>query len=314
MEPDAKWPRVVLRLAAIYNLCWGAWVILFPNHLFQWTGIQPPNYPGIWQCVGMIVGVYGIGYWIAGEDYRVHWPIVLVGFLGKLFGPIGFLQTALSGGLPWAWGWTIVTNDLIWWIPFASMLYLAFKYHNQPTVRFRVHDSPPELPTPVVSNGLSLVELSSDKPVLLVFLRYSGCTFCRENLVRLAKLRSELLSMGIRPVVVHMSTPEDGQKMLDAFGLAELVHISDPGCVLYQKYQLARGKLGQLFGPAVWWKGFLAAIYYRYGFGKLSGDGFQLGGSVLLRRGEVVKAFPGRDASATIPEPSQLSTADVCKL
>ena len=54
------------------------------------VGMEPPNYPELWQCIGMIVGVYGIGYLAAAADPLGHWPITLVGFLGKMFGPIGF--------------------------------------------------------------------------------------------------------------------------------------------------------------------------------------------------------------------------------
>ena len=115
----------VLRAAAIYNVLWGGFVVLFPNLIFQWMGMPAPNYPEIWQAVGMIVGVYGIGYWIAARDPMVHWPIVLVGFLGKLFGPIGFLTSTL----PWKFGWINVTNDLIWWIPFAMILWKARAHH-----------------------------------------------------------------------------------------------------------------------------------------------------------------------------------------
>jgi hypothetical protein len=128
------WTKKVLYAAAIYNVVWGAAVIAAPLALFRWAGMDEPRYPQIWQCVGMIVGVYGIGYWIAARDPYRHWPIVLVGFLGKVFGPIGFLQAAVSGALPWSWGATIITNDLIWWIPFASILYLAFR-HNTKTSR-----------------------------------------------------------------------------------------------------------------------------------------------------------------------------------
>jgi hypothetical protein len=116
----------VLRLAAAYNILWGGAVVLFPLLPFRWAGYPEPNYPQIWQCVGMIVGVYGVGYAIAARNPLVHWPIVLVGLLGKLFGPVGFLYYALRGALPWGFGWTILTNDLLWWLPFAVILRRAY--------------------------------------------------------------------------------------------------------------------------------------------------------------------------------------------
>jgi hypothetical protein len=115
----------VLIAAGIYNLLWGAAVILYPSALFRFAQMELPRYPQIWQCVGMIVGVYGIGYLIAASDPLRHWPIVLVGFLGKVFGPIGFVGALVRGDLPLAFGVTIISNDLIWWVPFGAILYLA---------------------------------------------------------------------------------------------------------------------------------------------------------------------------------------------
>ena len=34
----SRWMKVVLSAAGVYNLVWGAWVILFPPALFQWVG------------------------------------------------------------------------------------------------------------------------------------------------------------------------------------------------------------------------------------------------------------------------------------
>ncbi len=116
------WASRWLWAAGIYNLLWGATTIAFPHFLFDISGIDRLNYPEIWQCVGMIVGVYGIGYLIAAGDSRTHWPIVLVGLLGKVFGPIGFLVALLRGTFPPLFGLTILTNDLLWWIPFALIL------------------------------------------------------------------------------------------------------------------------------------------------------------------------------------------------
>lgn len=121
------WMKTCLLIAAIYNLAWGAFAIFAPRLPFQWLGIEPPNYPSLWQCIGMIVGVYGVGYAIAAYDSQRHWPIVLVGLLGKIFGPIGFVWAAAHGELPWSAGATILTNDLVWWLPFALILQRAWR-------------------------------------------------------------------------------------------------------------------------------------------------------------------------------------------
>ncbi len=120
------WMPRILMAAAAYNLIWGAFAILSPLTIFRLAGFSPlPVYPELWQCIGMIVGVYGIGYGIAALDPVRHWPIVLVGLLGKIFGPIGFIGAVSSGRFPLAMGWTILTNDLVWWIPFSLILWKA---------------------------------------------------------------------------------------------------------------------------------------------------------------------------------------------
>lgn len=124
VRPPA-WAKWWLRATGVYNLVWGAVVIAFPHLLFDLCGIERLNYPEIWQCVGMIVGVYGVGYLAAAEDPCRHWPVVLVGLLGKVFGPIGFAVALAKGTFPPVFGLTILTNDLIWWVPFGLILWRA---------------------------------------------------------------------------------------------------------------------------------------------------------------------------------------------
>ena len=122
-----KWMAWCLCIAGVYNLAWGAWAVLFPLAAFHLAGMAEPNYPQLWQCIGMIVGVYGIGYWIAAKDPMRHWPIVLVGLLGKIFGPIGFVMAMVNHELPLKFGLNCLTNDLIWWLPFGLILWRARK-------------------------------------------------------------------------------------------------------------------------------------------------------------------------------------------
>ena len=122
--------QAVLAIAGIYNLVWGATVVLLPQAPFRWAGMAPINYPEVWQCVGMIVGVYGIGYLIAASDPFRHWPIILVGLLGKIFGPIGMVWSIVHHKLPVVAAWACVTNDLIWWVPFTWILCRAYSHEK----------------------------------------------------------------------------------------------------------------------------------------------------------------------------------------
>jgi len=114
--------KTVMKAAAVYNLVWGAWVVLFPLHFFQLTGMAEPIHPMIWQGMGMVIGVFGLGYWWSAANPVKHWPIVAVGFLGKIFGPIGFVFNYVTGAVPLSFACTLPTNDLIWWVPFFLIL------------------------------------------------------------------------------------------------------------------------------------------------------------------------------------------------
>ena len=113
---------LTLKIAAIYNMLWGAWVVLLPLQFFELTGMAEPTHPVIWQGMGMVIGAYGLGYWWASFDPVRHWPIVAVGFIGKILGPLGFVMNYLQGNIPASFGYTLITNDLIWWIPFFLIL------------------------------------------------------------------------------------------------------------------------------------------------------------------------------------------------
>jgi len=126
----AKWPFYTLIFAGVYNLVWGIISVLFPFLYFDFAKIERPIYPEIWQCVGMIVGVYGIGYIIAAKNPYKHWVIIFVGLLGKIFGPIGFLFNLITGVFPISFGILILFNDLIWWIPFGVILFSVYNEKN----------------------------------------------------------------------------------------------------------------------------------------------------------------------------------------
>lgn len=299
--------RSVLLAAGLYNILWGAFAVLFPGAIFSWLAMPPPNYPQFWQCIGMIVGVYGIGYAIAAFDPVRHWPIVLVGFLGKVMGPLGMVQALWTGQLPWGFALNCVTNDLIWWVPFALILKHAWvQYQNEGNDA----DLPAEsflLAEAQTTNGMSLAELSQQQPVLLVFLRHSGCTFCREALADLSAARAKIEKSGTKLAIVHMGTAESFAAFTASYGLSDVPAVSDPQRRLYRGLGLRRGKLAQLLGFTVWWRGTKSFFAGHYP-GALEGDGTQMPGVFLLQNGRVVRRFI-HDNAAQRPDYAALSQA-----
>lgn len=294
LRTDPRWMTTALKLAAIYNLAWGALTVLHPAWLFDLTGLEPPIYPFIWQCVGMIVGVYGVGYWIAASNPLRHWPIVLVGLLGKVLGPIGYLQGLLTGAVPAEFGVTLVTNDLVWWIPFALILWSALRAAHEPPEGSETLSG--VLNAMRTSAGVPLIDRTRRGPVLLVLLRHAGCTFCKEALADLGAIRPRLEAEGVTLILAHMSEPPAFERLLQRHALVGVEHIADPDRRLYRALELGRGSFAQLFGIKVWVRG-VAAMFRGHTVGRLEGDGFQMPGAFLLRDGRILRAFRHRTAA-----------------
>ena len=82
-----SWEGKALFIAGIYNILWGSWAVFFPKAAFEYSGAEIPNYLELWQCVGMIVAVYGVGYFIASSNPYRHcqsrWWVCLEKSLGR---------------------------------------------------------------------------------------------------------------------------------------------------------------------------------------------------------------------------------------
>lgn len=117
--------RGVFLAAGIYNIAWGLYASIDPQWLFRFAGMPPINYPEIFACLGMVVGLYGIVYIDIARVPERGSLYAAIGLAGKILGPIGWLTLVAGGRWPVATIVLCATNDLIWWIPFALYLYDA---------------------------------------------------------------------------------------------------------------------------------------------------------------------------------------------
>jgi hypothetical protein len=113
--------RIAFALAGCYNLAFGMWVVFWPLQFFELFGIAFPRYPAIWACLGMVVGIYGLLYWHAAWKPEYGRPIIAIGLLGKVLGPIGMV-ISFSDEWPRRLAMLNLYNDVIWWLPFTLFL------------------------------------------------------------------------------------------------------------------------------------------------------------------------------------------------
>jgi len=118
--------RAVFFAAGLYNIAWGAFTALDPGWFFRFAGMSPLNHPEIYACVGMVVGLYGVGYLEVARAPERGFALAAIGLAGKILGPVGMFLQVATGAWPPAAALLCITNDLVWWLPFV--LYLRDAY------------------------------------------------------------------------------------------------------------------------------------------------------------------------------------------
>src|SRR5580692_12829757 len=139
----------------------------------------------------------------------------------------------------------------------------------------------------------TLLELVDESPLLLIFLRHFGCSFCRQTLDDVSKLRGEIEAKAIRPVFVHLGTPERAKPYFDYYHLSDVERVSDPRASLYASsvFQLPRKNVfTQFLVPGVW-KAWLQGAVQKHGIGMIKEDADQMPGIFYLQKRAIVRAY-----------------------
>jgi peroxiredoxin len=179
---------------------------------------------------------------------------------------------------------------LIWLPPFAVILREAYRRH------VREEDCATPLPRiraalkHMSQRGYTLLELSQMQPVLAVFLRHSGCVFCREALSDLSHAQGELGARGIQLALVHMTPEPEAETLFAKYGLQDVDRFSDPECELYRAFEVRRAAVREILAPAVWTRGIRASLFDGHGVGSPAGDTLRMPGVFLIYNGQVIRA------------------------
>jgi peroxiredoxin len=142
-------------------------------------------------------------------------------------------------------------------------------------------------------SGANLLALVEASPVLLIFLRHFGCAYCRQAISDVAELKGELDRRGVRPVFVHLGTPERARPFFEYYGIGDVERVSDSEARVYRAPVFAverKSFLMTLLPPKVWW-GWLKGVAFKYGMGAIKEDPGQLQGLFFLKGPRIVRQF-----------------------
>jgi hypothetical protein len=144
--------------------------------------------------------------------------------------------------------------------------------------------------------GRLLLDLVDESPILLIFLRHFSCAFCAQTLDRVSKVRQQIEAKRVRPVFVHLGSPQRAKPYFDYYHLSDVERISNPEATLYQIPAFALSRTNPYLHsmrPEVlmaWFKGAL----FKYGIGRIKEDGEQMPGVFFLKERKIVRAFRHR--------------------
>ncbi len=312
---NTTWFKAVLYVAGLYHIIWGFSVILFPFFWFDIATLSRPNYVQLWQFIGLYEVVFGVGYIMAASNPLRHWRVVLMGFVTKFCVLLGFSFFYFQGQEPVVIFNMVLSNHIFWLIPFAVILYNAYRHQfllDNEMIHLNGLEVSELLDFYETNKRESLRDMSNKQPVMLIFLRHFGCTFCKETLWFINKLRPEIEAKGTKIILVHMHDEAKAIEELKKHNLQDLDTVSDPESMLYKGFQLKRGTLSQVLGLKVWMRGIYLWITRGAFISSPDGvDTFQMPGIFLVHNSEIIKKYIHLTA-ADIPPYLDLASAEKC--
>ena len=130
-KPLKSWMHLLLKFAGGYNLIAGLSMILFYHEGFKLMGIPKPEFSLPIQLVGLLVGLFGIGYLMVDRAPVQNRNVLLLGFLSKLLGPMLAIGYVVKGDLPLSMIPVLFFADTIYLIPFWMIYRKASQLGRQ---------------------------------------------------------------------------------------------------------------------------------------------------------------------------------------
>src|SRR6185437_8495028 len=126
-SPLAPWMKLVLRFVACHNVLAGVNMLCFYHESYKAMGVAKPELNLPIQLVGVLVALFGVGYWMVANNPVENRNILLLGFWSKLLGSVLGIYYVVAGKLPPIFLAILFFSDIIYLPPFYVILRRLFR-------------------------------------------------------------------------------------------------------------------------------------------------------------------------------------------
>ncbi len=123
MEPLKPWMRRLLYFVGCYNLLAGLTMLVFYHECFKFIGVPKPHLMLPVQLVGMLVGLFGVGYIMVARNPVENRNLLVLGFWSKALGSSLGVGYVMLGKLPPVFLVILFFADIMYLPPFWVVMH-----------------------------------------------------------------------------------------------------------------------------------------------------------------------------------------------
>jgi hypothetical protein len=126
-SPLAPWMTRLLWFVGGYNLLAGVGMFAFYHEGYKLLGIVKPQLNLPIQLVGVLVGLFGVGYWLVAAKPVENRNLLMLGFWSKALGSLLGLYYVAVGKLPPLFLVILFFSDIVYLPPFVAILRRLYR-------------------------------------------------------------------------------------------------------------------------------------------------------------------------------------------
>lgn len=130
-QPLKPWMWFLLRFAGTFNLLAGFSMCVLYSEGFHMLGLKKPPLMLPLQLVGVLVGLFGVGYHIVASNPVENRNVLMLGFWSKLLGSVLGIGYVALGKLPPVFLALLFFADIIYLPPFWLIMRRLYRIARQ---------------------------------------------------------------------------------------------------------------------------------------------------------------------------------------